>query len=597
METKKLITLIISISLIITSGILVLFSMVEAESLQQERLSYLESENIFFDYFSIEADDGVSIKAILYVDSDLKERDNNSVPTILINHGINNRKENAFSKVFHFVKLGYAVISVEMRGHGESGGISTFYTKEPYDMVDVLDYIEGHYGFSNSSNIALLGFSYGGGAATILQAIDNRIFACVLYHPLASLDALTERVPFQYLLGNTPGITNFESIQDGYELSTPSNTKNLLLLHGELDDLILPQHTQELYEKVNGTNREDIQFITRPGLGHGQNEGDLGSLKLTTAWFEHYYHNITINITDLENEMDYIEIIDNSYPGDSFSEELLLTSAILLFIGLTILLLPKMWSYAGVSLKKEYIREPLGSFKHYLKNIKSIKRGTKSDYRKMVIYRSLFYIIPVPIIGIIMALVNPSFLYGYFLVVPLVTSILLIFIPSSEYSTRKREWQNWKSKSLPTFLYGILITYIPVLIYVTFYMTNAWTMMKSPIPFYTSTSLFYYFAFVSTFSMDLLLIRGWKIKHTLFLWGLKPLALFLFYIFVPVPPFEYLGGILVHLLILGLIGIVFWILLAMVNFIRRIYINKLVVISILILPILVFLMDRFFRII
>jgi pimeloyl-ACP methyl ester carboxylesterase len=597
MERKKIFILIISLSLITTSGILVILSIAEAKVLQKERDDYLKGENIFYDYFSVEADDGISIKAILYVDQNLYNYNNNSVPTILMLHGINGRKEAAFQKVFHFVKLGYAVVSVELRGHGQSGGISSFYIKEPEDMRNVIDYMQTNFGFSNVSNLALLAFSYGGGVATILQAIDSRIHACVLYHPLASISSITDRVPFQFLLGHTPEITNVDEIQDGYALSNPNNTKNLLLLHGGDDDLILPEYSQAFYEKVNGTNRDDIQFKIRPGVGHGQNEGNAGSLKYTTAWFEHFYHNDTIDTTDLDNEMEYMSIIGNSYPGGSLSEELLSTAAIILFIGLSILLLPKVWSKAGISFKKEYMTSPIGSFKAYLNNVKKLKRGTKAEYKKMLLTRILLYIIPVPIIGIIMALVNPSFVYGYFMIIPIVSVIILIFIPSTEYSDWKEEWKHWKDESLGTFLYGIPIIVIPVLVYVSIQSVNAWDMMKPPIPFFTSTTLVYYFAFLTSFIMDFLLIRGWKIKHTLLLWGIKPLSLLLFYIFIPVPPFEYLGGLLIHFLILGLIGIVFWVLLIMTNLVRRIFINKIVVISIFLLPIIVFLSDRFFRIV
>ncbi len=585
MERKKLIILSISLALIISSAILTILSVVAAFALNNERIAYLEDENVYLEYISVRADDGIEIKGIMYVDKDLYQYTNNSVPTILMLHGINGRKEHDFYKAFHFVKLGYAVVSVEFRGHGETGGLATFYSKEPQDMVNVINYIETNYKFSNSSKIGLLAFSYGGGVGSILQAIEPRIYACVLYHPLASISSLTDAVPFQYLLGRTPEIINIDDIEDGYELSTPNNTENLLLLQGALDDLILPKYTQAYYEKVNGTNRDDIQFVIRPGLGHGQNEGDMGSLKYTTTWFEHFYHNSTINITNLDNEIEYTTIIGNSYPGGELSENLIFYAAIILFFGLSILLVPKVWSSSGKSFKSQF------------KNLRTTKRGIEPEYKKKLFSRILLYIIPVPVVGIFMAIINPSFLYGYFLVVPAVVTILLLFIPNTKYSDWKEEWKHWKDDDLGTFLYGIPIIIVPILVYVIIYNVNASLMMKPPIPFFTSTLLVYYFAFLLSLGMDFLLIRGWKLKHTLLLWGLRPITLLLFYLFVPVPPFEYLGGIIVNFLILGLIGIVFWILLAMISLIRTIYLNKIVVITIILLPILVFLMSRFFRII
>ncbi|MHA2131118.1 MAG: CocE/NonD family hydrolase, partial [Promethearchaeota archaeon] len=102
-------------------------------------------------------------------------------------HGINGRKEHKVNIIYQYVKLGYAIASVEQRGHGESGNPSAFLNKEPYDMIEVIDFLETQYPFANSTHMGLLGFSYGGGIGAILQAIDIRIHASVLYDPLADL--------------------------------------------------------------------------------------------------------------------------------------------------------------------------------------------------------------------------------------------------------------------------------------------------------------------------------------------------------------------------------------------------------------------------
>ncbi|GAH04351.1 unnamed protein product, partial [marine sediment metagenome] len=87
----------------------------------------------------------------------LKENTTNSIPTILFLHGINGRKEHKIETIYQYAKYGYAVISVEQRGHGESGTPSGFLSIEPYDMIEVIDYIEANYQYANTSHIGLLG--------------------------------------------------------------------------------------------------------------------------------------------------------------------------------------------------------------------------------------------------------------------------------------------------------------------------------------------------------------------------------------------------------------------------------------------------------
>lgn len=180
MDRKQLIRYL-GIALVFSSIILTIISISLAFLIGTQKLTYFEKENIDIENISVKMRDGISIKGLIYVDKDLKENDTNSIPTILLLHGINGRKEHKFSIIYQFVKLGYAVISVEQRGHGESGGPSGFLGKEPDDMIEVIDFIENNYDFANTSHMGLLGFSYGGGIGAILQAKEDRINAVVLY--------------------------------------------------------------------------------------------------------------------------------------------------------------------------------------------------------------------------------------------------------------------------------------------------------------------------------------------------------------------------------------------------------------------------------
>ena len=96
----------IGIALISSSLILTIISISYAFFLSNQKISYFDNENIDVESISVEMHDGVIIKGIIYVDKDLKENDTNSIPTILLLHGINGRKEHKLDIVYQYVKIG-----------------------------------------------------------------------------------------------------------------------------------------------------------------------------------------------------------------------------------------------------------------------------------------------------------------------------------------------------------------------------------------------------------------------------------------------------------------------------------------------------------
>ncbi|MHA1271909.1 MAG: alpha/beta hydrolase family protein [Promethearchaeota archaeon] len=588
MERKRLFFLF-SVALLSSSIILGILSLVFSYQLQIQREEFFDKEEIYVEHYSVRMDDNVEIKGLMYAKDNYLNKKDHSIPMIFIIFGINSRKEKDFFKVYQFLDLGYAVFTVELRGHGESGGISGFLGKEPQDMVKVLDYIEDNYKFANISHVALLGFSYGGGVALILQAMDDRIYASVIYHPLSSVKKFLEIVPFQNIIGKTPAINDLSKIKDGYEVCNENNTKNLLLIHGEKDEVIPYQYSQDVYNKLNGDKRDDLQLIIRPGLDHGPNEQDEGSLKYTIAWFEHFYHNSSINITNLDEEIKNIELKEVNYPSTSLLFDLIFISAILLFFGLMFLILPKYLWPKSVGVRLEF-NNLLG------KNIE-----VNRIYKLMLLKRSFVYLTIAFIGAIIFGIFNPSYLYGYFLVIPLTIIIVLSFIKSSIYENWREEWKEWfniKKGDITRFLYSCPIILIPVFYFVLIYNFEAITTLNSPIPFFTSTTLIYLAIGLSTLSADLMLIRNLKFKHSFIIIGLRYASLLIFFIFVPLPEFPYFGqGYTIHIILLLMIGLAMWIISITINILRLIFKNKLTFLLIILLPLIIFMVNRFFRII
>ncbi|MHA1147853.1 MAG: serine aminopeptidase domain-containing protein [Promethearchaeota archaeon] len=577
---------LISLLLICSSVILSLLSIIYAYNLNHQKMAYLEEEDIYFEYYSVIMEDGINIEGLMYVDQDLKEKEDNSVPSILIIFGINSRKEKDFDKVFNLVKLGYAVFTVELRGHGQSGGISGFIGKEVDDMREVLDYIENTYEFANISHIGLLAFSFGGGVATVLQAKDDRIYASVIYHPLSSISRFLSRAPVQYLLGSTPAIKDMTAIEDGYEACNEKNTNNLLLIHGKADDVILDDDSIKLYEKLDGDNRDDIAIEIRDGLGHGANEQDEDSFRYTILWFEHFYHDPSLNISDnkREDEIKDIEIKESKLPRSILPFDFIFYASIILFMGLTFLILPKyVWPLSDVSTEVDKF---LG---------RRVEVGNK--YKQMIIKRSILYLGMAALSGLIFLLLNPSYIYGFFIAFPLMVIAVLIFIPSSSYDDWKTEWRAWIDNDLKKLLYSISIILIPSLFFVLIYNLSAMIALEEAIPFFTSTMVIYLIIALGNILADLSLTRGWKLHHIVLLIGLRSLSLLIFFLFIPIPEVPFFGGYMIHILLIGLIGVIFWIIIIVIKLMKLIFRSEVTVILLLFLPMIIFLMNRFFRII
>lgn len=580
---KKLLFRYIGFIFLSLSVILAVISVSLALFLRDQQHSYLIDENIDVESISIKMRDGIIIKGLVYVDKNLKENNTNSIPTILLLHGINGRKEHKIEIIYQYVKFGYAVISVEQRGHGESGSPSGFLSKEPYDMIEVIDYIEANYQYVNTSNIGLLGYSFGGGIGAIFQALEDRIYATVLYHPLADIESLTKRIPLRYLIGSTTAVINIDEIQDGYDLANENNTQNLLLLQGLADNIIIPADTERFFDKINPANRTDIVLKERPSLGHGGNEKDVTSLKMAITWFEHFYHDQTINITKLDDEINSINLFNYAYPSNTISEDLVIASAIILFIGLS-------------SLVIKFRILPYWDKLPMKKDVDNSREG-KERYKKMIIYRTSGYMGALFFTGIIFSLFNQSFLYGYFIFFPIISIPIMLFIPSELHSNWKEEWKNWIKGDFVPFLYSLSIVIIPTVYFLLLYNLVTRLTMSFTIPIFNISSLPYLVLGLGSGIMDYLYLRETKGRHAMILMIIRPITILIFLAFVPLPPFPILGGIISHVLFILLTGVILYYIRSLVMLLAKFYKNSSSLYLLVMLPFVIFFMRVFFRII
>jgi predicted acyl esterase len=114
-------------------------------------------------------------------------------PAILLLHGLggNRVSMNEIAQQF-FAPQGYAVLTVDARGHGESGGVSTLVgARERSDYAAALSWLRLRPGVSDA-RVGALGFSLGGGSVwKLLTAPGTRLAAAVPVTTWTSLyDAL-----------------------------------------------------------------------------------------------------------------------------------------------------------------------------------------------------------------------------------------------------------------------------------------------------------------------------------------------------------------------------------------------------------------------
>lgn len=603
MERKHIKYAFIGALLIISGVVFAFFSHGISFLVSHEQNKFLEERNIQMERFEVMMDDGVHIKGLSYVNESQLELKDKSVPTILLIHGINGRKENFKNKIFNLVHRGYAVFSVEQRGHGESEGLSGFIGKEPYDMIEVINYISENYPFADTSKLGLLCFSFGGGIGLVLQALDERVHCAVVYHPLSSLEHITDEIPFETLIGRTRAIEDLNVIDDAFKVCTPENTLNTLLIQGSADKIINPQDTYDLYAQLNGASRTDVSLEVREGVSHPQNEQDKTSFKHALLWFEHYYHDPSLDIDNRQVEINKILLIEYDWLESPFPDALILLAAFSMFLGLSIILLPIfIWPlyfkhYSSLEkVQKSYDIDEVEERYDYTKLFTS-----SVSYNRMLFLRSFLYVLGT-IIGVSLCVTfDWGILYGYFIFIPLMTLVFMAFVPKAEHPQWKyewkHEWNDWYRNHIIVIAISVQTIIIPIVMYLFIFNNNAFLMRTAPIPWFTSTTIIYFMIAASLILSDSMLIRGWKFKHTAFLAVLRPITLLIFNAFIPMPIFADYGGLFLTILFMATIGLAVWGLINLFDSIARTYKSRVTAVMIFLLPLDIMLIHWFFRIV
>ncbi|NQD67798.1 alpha/beta hydrolase [Bacillus haikouensis] len=186
-------------------------------------------------------------------------------------HGVTENKLNSIKYMNLFIKKGFNAIIYDHRRHGNSGGKTTSYGYyEKFDLKAVVDELIrragddvffGLHGESMGASTVLL---YGG---SVEDRADFYIADCPYSdfgEQLAYRMGIELGIPARFLL---PLVNRTLKFREGYslkELSPISVIQNIqkpvLFIHSFEDDYILPQMTEELFQKKQGPKMMYLDF-------------------------------------------------------------------------------------------------------------------------------------------------------------------------------------------------------------------------------------------------------------------------------------------------------------------------------------------------
>jgi pimeloyl-ACP methyl ester carboxylesterase len=222
--------------------------------------------------------------------------------TVLVLHGINDRKDTMVDVGNQFARRGYRSVLVDLRAHGRSGGRwLSFGAVEAKDLSQVIDALEAR--GMLAGKVGVFGPSFGGGVAVQLAGRDERVRAVVSVCGFTSMRDVTPRVVRMYAPPPVKWLLLDSSIQravteagrvGGFDPDEASalrairrTSAQVLLIHGRRDVKIPPAHS----ERLHAAARDHSRLLLLDGAGHDSIlAGDAGGVVVgdSAAWFDQW---------------------------------------------------------------------------------------------------------------------------------------------------------------------------------------------------------------------------------------------------------------------------------------------------------------------
>jgi dipeptidyl aminopeptidase/acylaminoacyl peptidase len=196
---------------------------------------------IYFRNVTLTTEDGLELSAWFVPVGDTVTL--TGTPTILLHHGLLERKEGMLHLVPWLHEAGYNVMLLDFRGHGQSDPYpTTVGPKEALDVRAALDWLDAE---GVGDRVGGLGMSLGAAALVNTAAQDERLDALVLdslFADWGDTDFASEyRLSPDWLVPGVPSPVDL----------LPQIQAPILIIHGEADVLEEEDHAYRLYDAAN----------------------------------------------------------------------------------------------------------------------------------------------------------------------------------------------------------------------------------------------------------------------------------------------------------------------------------------------------------
>lgn len=202
-------------------------------------------------------------------------------PGIVVVHGAGSRKENHADFARLAIASGWAALTFDLPGHGESEPKMTGAAVDAVaSMAHLLEVQEG----VDENRVAVRGSSLGGFLALCAAAAAPEIAGVIAICP-ASEDHLARGVRsgrFDMRAGEPVDLEAWLVAQDVGEAVERIAGRPLILMHAEGDTQIPSDHSEELYERAG----EPRKLVIAPGGAHTTVQHDPELQGMALRWLE-----------------------------------------------------------------------------------------------------------------------------------------------------------------------------------------------------------------------------------------------------------------------------------------------------------------------
>ncbi len=240
----------------------------EARKWQSERYDTSFYDELEKEEFIVEAGDGYLLHAEFLKNPAL------STKYIVISHGYTDNRMGALKYVPMYLELGYNCIIYDLRGHGENESTFTTYgIREGSDLATLIEVVRDRY--KDMTKLGLHGESLGAASTVFSLKFSPKVDFVVADCGFSDIDnVLREGYRNAHVPTFLVDLADLGArIRYGYALkdmrpidSLNENEVPILFLHGAEDNFILPQNSQDMYDRTQGY--KEIHLI--PGAGHAE---------------------------------------------------------------------------------------------------------------------------------------------------------------------------------------------------------------------------------------------------------------------------------------------------------------------------------------